>query len=72
METITWMLTASCILGAVLNAKKSIVGFYIWLPSNLAWAGVAMYKDLPAQAVLFVVYTVIAIIGILNWRKMNG
>ena len=72
METLTWVLTASCILGAVLNAKKNIIGFYIWLPTNLAWAVVALYKDLPAQALLFVVYTIIAIIGIINWRKTNG
>ena len=72
METITWVLTASCILGAVLNAKKNIVGFYIWLPTNLAWAAVAWYNNLPAQSVLFIVYTVISIIGIINWRKTNG
>lgn len=72
METLTWVLTASCVLGAVLNAKKKIMGFYIWLPTNLVWAAVAWYKDLPAQAVLFIVYTVIAIIGIINWRKTNG
>ena len=72
METMTWVLTVSCIIGAVFNAEKSIIGFYIWLPANLLWVHLALKTEQYAQAVLFSVYALIAIIGIINWRKQNG
>jgi nicotinamide riboside transporter PnuC len=72
METLTWVMAASCVIGAVLNAKKSIVGFYIWLPTNILWVLVSLRAAQYAQAALFSVYVVISIIGIINWRKTNG
>ncbi|MCK5613164.1 nicotinamide mononucleotide transporter [Candidatus Pacearchaeota archaeon] len=72
MEALTWVMAASCVIGAILNAKKSIIGFYIWLPTNIMWVLFSLRLAQYAQASLFAVYTVIAIIGIKNWRKTNG
>ena len=72
MEALTWVMAASCVIGAILNAKKSIIRFYIWLPTNIMWVLFSLRLAQYAQASLFAVYTVIAIIGIKNWRKTNG
>jgi nicotinamide riboside transporter PnuC len=69
---IAWGITLVSVLGAVLNAKKSIVGFYIWVPANIAWVIYNTYNHQYAQAVLFVVYTVITVWGIIQWRKVNS
>ena len=72
METLTWVMAASCVIGAIFNAKKNIIGFYIWLPANILWVIVSLRIAQYAQAVLFSVYVIIAIMGIINWRKTNG
>ena len=71
MEIMTWVLTISCIIGAVFNAKKNIIGFYVWVPANFLWAYTALRIEQYAQAALFGVYTIIAIIGIINWKASS-
>jgi nicotinamide riboside transporter PnuC len=71
LTVVSWIITSVSLLGAVLNAKKSIVGFYIWIPANLAWVGYDIYIGQYAQAVLFIVYTAISTWGIYQWRKQK-
>jgi len=66
---ISWILTVISVIGAILNARKSIWGFYIWLPVNVAWIVYNFKIGQPGQAVLFLVYTVISTWGIIQWRK---
>jgi nicotinamide riboside transporter PnuC len=65
----TCVLTSLAIYGVVLNIKKRIECFYIWLFTNASWAMVDFYKGIPAQGFLFTVYTLLAIYGIYEWRK---
>ena len=65
----TWVITLISILGAILNAQKKIVGFWVWMLANTLWIVVDLQAGLPAQAALFAVYNGICIYGLLQWRK---
>lgn len=65
----TSVLTILALIGVVLNIKKHIACFYIWLFTNLSWAVVDFYKGIPAQGMLFSIYTLLAVYGIYEWRK---
>jgi len=67
----TWLITAGSLLGAVLNARKSIKGFYIWVGANVAWVIYDFSIGEMSQAVLFLAYTGITIYGIMQWRKSD-
>ena len=65
---ITWSLTFLSLLGAFLNARMDIRGFYIWIISNVGWIIINIYKEIYAGAALFIVYTAISAYGIYSWR----
>lgn len=56
--TATWML-----------ARKIIEQWYIWIFVNALSIGVYVYKELYVTVILFAVYTVLAIVGLLEWQK---
>lgn len=68
---ITITLTILALVGVVLNIKKRVECFYIWFVTNSSWAVIDFYKDIPAQGILFTIYTGLAIYGILEWRKKD-
>ena len=65
----SWIATSLSIIGAILNAKKSIHGYWVWIISNLLWMVLALIRQDIAQAVLWIVYVVISIYGIYCWAK---
>ena len=69
IQIVSWILTIVSVAGAILNARKSIIGFYIWIVSNIAWSILDFSVGLPAQGYLFIVYTIITSYGIYQWRK---
>lgn len=69
---LTVFLTFGALVGVILNIKKKKACFYIWLFTNTAWAVVDFYKGIPAQGVLFSVYAVLAIWGILEWKEKEN
>jgi nicotinamide mononucleotide transporter len=56
--TATWML-----------ARKYIEHWLIWIFTDLVSAGLYVYKSLWPTVILFLVYTVMAISGYLEWKK---
>jgi nicotinamide mononucleotide transporter len=54
----TWML-----------AKKYIEHWIIWIFVDLVSSGLYIYKNLWPTVVLFIVYTVIAFLGYIEWKK---
>ncbi len=56
--TATWML-----------AKKYIEHWLIWIFVDLFSAGLYVYKELWPTVILFLVYTVMAVIGYIEWKK---
>jgi nicotinamide riboside transporter PnuC len=64
-----WIITLISLIGAIFNAKGSIWGFYIWIPANIGWVIYDFSIGQPAQAVLFIAYTIITVYGTWTWRK---
>jgi nicotinamide mononucleotide transporter len=56
--TATWML-----------AKKIIEHWLVWIFVDLLSAGLYIYKGLWPTVVLFVVYTIMAVLGYIEWKK---
>lgn len=56
--TATWML-----------AKKYIENWLIWIFVDFVSTGLYLYKNLWPTVILFLVYTVMAIIGYFEWKK---
>lgn len=66
---IEWIATGIGIIGAILNASKSIKGFYLWLISNSIFIYISILNKLYGMATLFLVYFLISLYGIIKWKK---
>lgn len=66
---VTGLLTVLAIVGVVLNIHKKRLCFYIWFVTNSSWAVIDFYKGIPMQGLLFVVYTGLALYGIVKWKE---
>ena len=68
----TWSLTIAAIIGVILNIKKMRVCFYIWAVTNFGWMVVDFHKEIYAQSALFLIYFLLALYGIWEWREKKG
>ncbi|MPN57770.1 hypothetical protein SDC9_205464 [bioreactor metagenome] len=50
-------------------AKKLIEHWMLWIVVDAVSAGLYFYKELYPTAILFIVYTIMAIAGLIQWRK---
>lgn len=69
MQIISWITTAICLLGTILNVKKLNTCFYLWLIGNILWLCIDIYNGLWSRAILDIVQGVLAVWGIIEWRK---
>jgi len=66
------------IVGAILNARKKIIGFYIWTLSNVFWISLNVHlyfqgnSEVISQIIMFVIYTILNFYGIYKWKKMGA
>lgn len=65
----TILITIASLIGTIANVYKKRWCFIIWLFTNAFWCGYDFYKGLYSQSVLFLIYFIISIIGIIKWRK---
>lgn len=65
----SWLMSAVALFGTMLNAERNIYGFLFWLVSNLYMTIRFAYIGEYAQAVLFFIYFILAIRGIVSWKK---
>ena len=61
--------TALSIVATWMLARKMIEHWLLWIFIDALSAGLYFYKGLYPTAVLFVVYTVMAIVGYYQWKK---
>jgi len=67
---IPWILSAVSILGAILNTRKRVEGFYVWNIGNIGWIlyiVLTAQKDLYGQILLWLAYIGVCCYGIYNW-----
>ena len=65
----TWIVTALCLAGTVLNVKKNVLCFWLWSVGNVAWLIFDLCSGLYSRAVLDSVQLAFAVWGIFAWRK---
>lgn len=65
---IEWGATTLSVLGAIVNANKSISGFYIWSVANILWIWFGVKYRHWGLVVMNIVFFCINIFGIISWR----
>lgn len=63
------LVTTLSIIGTWMLAKKILENWIIWIVADALCIVIYIYKDLYPTAVLFLVYTFMAVIGYKNWKK---
>ena len=63
------MTTALSIIATWMLARKIIEHWIIWIFVDAFSAGLYAYKDLWATCILFIIYTVMAVLGFIQWKK---
>lgn len=71
MGIISWITTAICLTGTVLNVKKIKLCFWLWLAGNILWLIIDISNGLWSRAILDIVQGVLALWGIIEWRIKN-
>lgn len=66
---LSWVMSGIALIGTILNAERNIIGFLFWLVSNLYMTIRFAYIGEYAQALLFLIYFLLAIRGIVVWQK---
>ena len=66
MDSLTTVLS---IIATWMLAKKYIEQWLIWIFVDAVSAGLYVYKNLWPTVILFIVYTIMAILGYLEWKK---
>ncbi|MEE4115241.1 MAG: nicotinamide riboside transporter PnuC [Marinilabiliaceae bacterium] len=62
--------TALSVVATWMLARKLIEHWYLWMIVNIVSMGLYIYKGLYPTVVLFAVYTIMAFVGLVEWRKV--
>ena len=57
------------VVGTWMLARKLIENWLVWIVADGIATGLFIYKGLYPTAILFVIYTVMAVVGYLQWKK---
>lgn len=66
---ITWLITAVCLIGTLLNVKKNVLCFYLWAVGNIAWLVYDLLTGLYSRAMLDAIQLAFAVWGIMEWSR---
>lgn len=61
--------TALSIIAMWMLSRKLVEQWLVWLLVDLTTVGLYLYKDIPLTAGLYLLYSALAIVGYLRWRK---
>lgn len=61
--------TAGGVVATWMLARKIIEHWFFWIIIDLVSAGLYVYKGLYPTSILFIVYTTMAVVGYLSWKK---
>ena len=62
-----WIVTGASLIGTVLNIKRKRICFLIWFFTNAIWAIYDLSIGAYPQSVLFAIYWLLAVWGLLEW-----
>ncbi|ASB50809.1 nicotinamide riboside transporter PnuC [Alkalitalea saponilacus] len=61
--------TAAGIVATWMLARKILENWLIWIVANTVSFGMYIYKDLYVTSFLFLVYTIMAVVGYYQWKR---
>jgi nicotinamide mononucleotide transporter len=64
--------TALSVIGMWLLAKKYLQHWYVWMVVNAIYTIANLWIGLYFSAILFAVYFVVSVMGLVRWRKLAG
>jgi len=64
-----WIAMGLGILGAILNARLNVLGFFAWIVANSLWIYIFWGNNWPAVG-QFIAFNAICVMGILRWAKV--
>jgi hypothetical protein len=67
LKIISWILFSLSVTGNLLVNFKSVWGMVLWLIGSLGWVWYANIKKENALMLLYIVYSVLNIMGIIMW-----
>lgn len=67
----TWILAVVSLFGNVLNSRKSVLGFYVWILCNIGWLVYDIKNGIYARVVLDIVQTILCMYGIKKWGEKD-
>lgn len=68
-DNIIWALTAVSLTGTVLNIRKNIWCFYVWLIGDILWCTLDFTSGTYGRALLDFVQVILAVCRIISWKK---
>jgi hypothetical protein len=69
IEALNWIIIFCALFGAYLNSKQDVRGFKVWIVTNTYLSAYNFLSGELAQGFLFSIYLVIAINGLISWKK---
>ncbi|MES2018842.1 MAG: nicotinamide riboside transporter PnuC [Pseudomonadota bacterium] len=72
VPNIDGFLTAGSLLGQVLLSRKKVENWIIWIVVDILYVGLYVYKGLALTAILYGVFVVLAVIGLVAWYREAG
>jgi nicotinamide mononucleotide transporter len=62
-------LTSYSLVASWWQARKHTANWWLWIVVNLVYIGEYLYKDLRATAVLYLLLVILAVMGLVDWRR---
>ncbi len=62
--------TALSVVGMWMLSRKLVEQWLVWCLADAVTVGLYLYKEIPLTAMLYVLYTVLAVAGYLRWRRL--
>lgn len=69
IEFLGTIATLLAIIGVLLNNRKMIVCFYLWLASNAITAGIHYNAEIYSLLIRDLIFLILAVEGIYKWKK---
>lgn len=62
--------TALCIVAYWMLSRKYVEQWLVWLVVDVITVALYIYKDIPLTAALYTIYSALAVVGYMRWRRM--
>jgi nicotinamide mononucleotide transporter len=62
-------LTSYSLVASWWQARKHTANWWLWIVVNVVYIGEYIYKNLVATAVLYLLLVILAVMGLIDWRR---